>query len=62
MICYLLDMGCQVRSYVLAPYLMVKDHRHKGLELTGKPALKVLDGELEYLLEQALLCSDEYPS
>ena len=44
--------GSQIRSYVLHPYQMVKDHR-TGHE-TGN-AQKVLDGDLDGFMEQALL-------
>jgi peptide chain release factor 2 len=44
--------GSQIRSYVLAPYQMVKDHR-TGVE-SGTPA-KVLDGDLDSFIEAQLL-------
>ncbi len=44
--------GSQIRSYVLAPYQMVKDHR-TGVE-SGNPA-KVLDGDLDAFIEAQLL-------
>ena len=40
------DFGSQIRSYVLAPYQMVKDHR-TDVEV-GDPQ-RVLDGDLDRL-------------
>ena len=47
-----IGFGSQIRSYVLAPYQMVKDHR-TGVE-SGQPSA-VLDGELDKFIEAQLL-------
>jgi peptide chain release factor 2 len=46
-----IDFGSQIRSYVLHPYRMIKDHR-TGIEIGDVD--RVLDGDLDRLIEAAL--------
>lgn len=46
-----IDFGSQIRSYVLEPYTLVKDSR-SGYETSQ--AFKVLDGDIEQLIESVL--------
>jgi len=45
------DWGSQIRSYVIHPYTLVKDHR-TGIEV-GDPT-RVLDGDIDVFIEAAL--------
>ena len=51
--------GSQIRSYVLAPYQLVKDHR--TLAETGQTQ-KVLDGDLDVFIRTQLLAKSLKPS
>jgi peptide chain release factor 2 len=51
-----IDFGSQIRSYVLAPYRLVKDHRSK-VEVTDPD--RVLDGDITPLIRGYLLMRRE---
>ena len=46
-----INFGSQIRSYVMHPYSLVKDHR-TGVEETN--ALKVLDGDIDKFINSNL--------
>ena len=46
-----IDFGSQIRSYILEPYKLVKDHR-RNFESTDP--LKVLDGDIKPFMESVL--------
>jgi peptide chain release factor 2 len=52
-----IDFGSQIRSYVLAPYRLVKDHR-TGYEVGD--ADRVLDGDLDGFI-RSMLTADRTP-
>jgi peptide chain release factor 2 len=51
--------GSQIRSYVLHPYKMIKDHR-TNLEVGN--VQKILDGDLDELIEAYLISASQPPS
>jgi peptide chain release factor 2 len=46
-----INFGSQIRSYVMCPYMMVKDHR---TEAETSNVLKVLDGDIDLFIESYL--------
>lgn len=51
-----IEWGSQIRSYVLQPYIMVKDHR-TGVE--SSQASKILDGDIDMFIEGYLKTKPE---
>src|SRR5581483_7686991 len=51
-----IEWGSQIRSYVLAPYTMVNDHR---TELKQGNVAKVLDGEIDDFIQAYLLAGQD---
>jgi peptide chain release factor 2 len=52
-----IDFGSQIRSYVLAPYRMIKDHRTK-VEIGDVD--RVLDGDLKPFIRAYLLAKRDF--
>ena len=46
-----IDFGSQIRSYVMHPYSMVKDHR---TEVETSNVSKVMDGDIDMFIESNL--------
>lgn len=46
-----IDFGSQIRSYILEPYKLVKDHRTK---FESTDPFKVLDGDIKPFMESVL--------
>ncbi|OGC03963.1 peptide chain release factor 2 [candidate division WOR-1 bacterium RIFOXYA12_FULL_43_27] len=54
-----IEWGSQIRSYVFAPYTLVKDHR-TGSEIGN--VQKVIDGDIDQFIEAMLRRENEKPS